>query len=688
MIQPSFPELMPESSWRPPDSFPEISDAKFWSLDVETYDPFLKTRGPGFLRKDSFAVGIAIHVDDFSGYWPVRHFQGTNFAPNVVFDWLADQVKHFHGELYGAHLLYDEESLWFEGVRFHDDVVRRDVQIAEPLIDSETAEGYSLEVLSRKYLGVGKEESLLRDAAQSYVKGYKDKGCKRPMPLDPKGDLYLLPPEYVGRYAEADVDRPRRIYEKQAKIIGDQDLWDIFNLESSLIPILLRMRINGVRVDLEQAEVLNKRLQQEIDKHSLQISRIVGFDPNVDSSQDLKRAYEVANFKFPEFDIAQRLRYTALGNPSFTADWYQEQSDPLSKAIAKKKKLATLQQDFVIGDVIKESVDGRIHAQFHQLRQDDKGTRDGRFSSTNPNLTQIPARHQGCDEDCPDDCSQHIWGKPDPNWAQEVRKLFIPDEGKIWYKGDYMGQEPRLMLHFASLCHLPGAAEAVAAFRKNPLTDYHALTTSIVNEKSGRHFKRKQIKSVNLAIVYGAGLMKICKMLGVSIEEGKEIMREYRLALPFVQGLSNMAMKTAEQRGFVKTLLNRRCRFDFWEPVPNSREEMKFKVMGLPRHLAEQKWPGRRLQRANTHKALNKIIQPSAADQTKKSVQVLYYEHRLLPQLIVHDELDSSVSDLAEARIFKMVQETCVLLEIPVICDAFTGSSWGAAKEPLLLEAA
>jgi DNA polymerase I-like protein with 3'-5' exonuclease and polymerase domains len=676
-VQPSFPSMMPESSWRPPDSFPEIHDAKWWSLDIETRDPHLKAKGPGFIRGDAYTCGVAIHVDGFSGYYPVRHAQGSNLAPNVVFGWLREQASKFRGELYGGNLLYDEEGLWHEDVRFHDDVKRRDIQIAEPILDEETAEGYSVEVLSNKYLGVGKEEDLLREAASRYSKGYRDKRARRPIPFDPKGDLWMLPPEYVGAYAEGDVDRPRRIYEKQSAIISKEGLWDIFELETSLIPILLRMRIHGVAVDLERADKLVKLLTTEIDKYSMQIKRLVGFDPNVDSGKDLMRAYQVLNFKMEELHVLDSIKQTAKGNPSFTADWYAAQRDPLSRTILKKKKLMTLRDDFVVGDILKEQVNGRIHAQFQQLKADDSGTRSGRMSSKNPNLQQVPARH---DDD--------LWGKDSPIWAEEVRKLFVPDKGKRWLKGDFSQQEPRLTVHFAYLCHLPGADLAVEAFRKNPKTDYHSLTTSIVNEKSGKNFKRKQIKGVNLGIVYGMGLAKLCRQLGVSIQEGQEILSAYHASLPFVKGISTKAMSIAQDRGFIMTILRRKRRFNLWEPIAESKEERAFRFQGLPRHLAEQRWPGRRLQRAGIHKALNALIQGSAADQTKEAMRILYYVHRIVPQLQVHDELDGSVEGHEEARIVKKTMECAVPLEIPVLCETMLGDSWGSAKEEVLLLAA
>lgn len=691
IIQPSFPEFMPESSWLPPTSLPDISKAKWISFDVESRDPYLQSKGPGFIRKDAYAVGLAVHTEGFSGYYPVRHAQGANLAPNMVFSWFNDQMRHFEGELYGANLLYDLEAMWAEKVNFSDNCKMYDVQIAEPILDEETAEGYSLEVLSKKYLDVGKEEELLREAASRFTKGYKDKRAKRPIPFDPKSDLWMLDPKYVGIYAEGDVDRPRRIFEKQKKLLDSEHLVDTFKLESSLIPLLLKMRIQGVAVDLEQAEKLVRVLTKEIDRFSMEIKKLVGFDPNVDSSPDMFKAYQSLDRKMPELDVLGRVKYTAPSNkhsggqPSFTSDWYIAQRDPLSRIVLKKKKLMTLRDDFVVGDILKEQVNGRIHAQFHQLRQDNHGTRSGRFSSTNPNLQQVPARHDGCDDGCSVDCLSHLWGLLEPVWSEEIRKLFVPDEGKRWLKGDFSQQEPRLTVHFAYLCGLPGSDLAVKAFRDNPYTDYHTMTTKIVNEKSGKHYKRKQIKGINLGLVYGMGLDKLCRQLGISIQEGKEILAAYHGALPFVKGISTKAMSVAQERGYILTILKRRRRFNLWEPVPESKIEREFKYQGLSREKAEVRWPGRRLQRFGIHKALNSLIQGSAADQTKESMRILYYEFGLVPQLQVHDELDASVADVEEARIYKKVMQECVQLEIPVICEAMLGDSWGSAKEEVHL---
>jgi DNA polymerase I-like protein with 3'-5' exonuclease and polymerase domains len=676
--------MMPESTWRPPTSFPDISDAREMDIDIESRDEHLREKGPGYPRGDAYVCGVAVNVPGFRGFYPVRHDSGCNLPPNVVFEWLADVAKNFRGELRGAHLLYDLEGLHYEGVHFSDDVKYRDVLVAEPLIDEESKWGYNLENVAKKYLGEGKREDLLRQVASRFTKGYKDKRCRRPIQFHPKSDLWRLPPEYVGAYAEGDVDLPGRVYQEQKKILDRENLWEAFDLESSLIPILLQMRIFGTRVDLERANALVKLMTAEIDKFSMQIKKLVNFDPNLDSGHDVLKAYEALNFTHEELHVLDAITHTAKGNPSFTDTWYALQTDPLSGIIRKKKKLLTLRDDFVIGDIIKEQVRGRIHAQFHQLRGEDegadglgeRGTRSGRMASANPNLQQVPSRHD-----------DGLWGTDGPIWAKEVRKIFVAEEGQRWLKVDVSQQEPRWLVHFAAKARLQGADEAVAAFRTNPKTDYHALTTKIVNEKSGKNFKRKQIKSVNLAMMYSAGVSKLCKMIKVDIAEGVEILAAYHQALPFVRALSTMAMNVAEERGYITLVDGRRRRFNMWVPKPSSKEERGVRWAGVPLEQAKIQWPGKGLQRFGLHRALNSLLQGNSAVQIKVAMRDLYYVHRITPQLQVHDELNKSIPDIQEGRTIKLAMENAILLEIPVVAEATVGDSWGSATEEVLLAA-
>jgi DNA polymerase I-like protein with 3'-5' exonuclease and polymerase domains len=211
------------------------------------------------------------------------------------------------------------------------------------------------------------------------------------------------------------------------------------------------------------------------------------------------------------------------------------------------------------------------------------------------------------------------------------------------------------------------------------------VVQKLVLETSGKNYKRRYIKDANFGLVYGMGFAKLCKKLNLTNDEATEFLSAYHGAIPFAKPLAVKAMSIAQERGFVRSLLGRKLRFNLWEPVAESKEERGFKFRGLRRDLAELQWPGRRLQRAGTHKALNRVIQPSAADQTKQAMRDLYYDHGLVVQLQVHDEVNKSVEDIWEARTIKATMEDCVVLEIPVVADATLGPSWGDAKEPVEL---
>lgn len=657
-VQLPFPELLPESSWELQTDFPDFrgKGCKWIGLDTETCDPRLTERGPGFIREDAFVAGYSIYTEGFHRYYPVRHAEGSNIAPNIVAEYLREQLGGEEPKIF-ANAPYDLEACWSEGIR---DIRGKiyDIQVAEPLIDEERF-SYGLEELSTKYLGEGKEEELLKQVAELYSHGGKRKG-RGNIPFHPKRDLWLLNPKYVAPYALADSLKTVKIFEKQSEIIDKEGLRNIFELETSLVPVILRMRMQGIAVDLEAAEKLKAELTISIDAARMQIRKLVGFEVNVDSGPQMLKAYDQLNRNRLQ---KVEYKYLASGSTSFDKEWLAAQSDPLSEQILIQRHLMTLRDDFVVGDIINEAINGRVNSQWNQLRGSDRGTRTGRFSSTNPNLQQVPKR--------------------DKIWGPKIRSLFVADRGKIFFKGDMAQQEPRLLLHFAFLCGLAGAAGAVETFRKDPFTDYHKYTLDICNANSSRHFIRDEVKAVTLGVMYTMGLDKLCRQLGVSRESGKAILESFHGALPFVKGLSSKAMSVAQDRGVIRTLLGRISHFNLWEPMPESKEEFGKRHRGIPLTEAEAKWPGKRLQRWGTHKALNRLIQGSAADQVKKAMAVLYYQFGLVPQLQVHDELGASVVDREEAMVYKNAMEQAVILQLPVVCEGAIGPSWGEAKELL-----
>ena len=181
---------------------------------------------------------------------------------------------------------------------------------------------------------------------------------------------------------------------------------------------------------------------------------------------------------------------------------------------------------------------------------------------------------------------------------------------------------------------------------------------------------RSQAKTINLGLFYGMGKNKLQAELGVSKEDANDLFRTYHDKVPFVKMLMDSVMRRAQDKGRVRTLLGRRCRFNLWEP----NQFGIHKALNHEDALAEH-GPG--IKRAYTYKALNKLIQGSAADMTKKAMVDLYKEG-IVPHIQVHDELDISVNNNEDK--IKKIMESAVDLEVPNRVDYESGPNWGQIK--------
>lgn len=620
--------FLPNSSWTPPSEFPDLTSAKLISLDCETRDPHLLTHGPGGVRHDGEMVGVSIATDTgFVGYFPIAHKGGGNLDRGHVLDWLRSVLAGPQPKI-GANLLYDLEWLRASGVQVNGPI--RDIQIAEPLIDEEREGGFSLNNLAKLYLGQEKDESLLREAAK--LQGF-----------DPKSELWKMHSKYVGPYAEADAKLPLLIWEKQEKILKDQNLWDVFLLESELVPVLLDMRFKGVRIDLDKAETIKDQCLSDEARLLNDLREAAGRAIEPWSNQDIQVTFDKLGLWYPR---------TQAGNPSFTADWLASHEHPVAQKLVEFRKVNKMRRDFIEGICLNMQYSGRIHAQFHALRKDADGTRSGRFSSSSPNLQQIPAR--------------------DEYWGPLVRSLFLPDEGHQWACLDYSQQEPRVLLHYAYLRRLRGSEEAVAQFNNNNATDFHQM----VAEMAG--ISRKQAKVINLGMFYGMGVYKLAQQLDMEQQDARVLFEQYHSRVPFVRQLAHECTQAAAQRGQIRTLLGRVRHFNMFEPA-DSRNTWPNREAPLNRTAAEKVWEGRPLRRSMTHKALNALVQGSSADMMKKAMLLLYKEG-IVGHITVHDELDLSVTDRAEAKRIAEVMETCVDLHVPLKVDVELGPNWGEIK--------
>ena len=182
--------------------------------------------------------------------------------------------------------------------------------------------------------------------------------------------------------------------------------------------------------------------------------------------------------------------------------------------------------------------------------------------------------------------------------------------------------------------------------------------------------ERRLAKTIGLGVMYGMGYNKLARELDIEPQEAKKMLVDFRARVPFMQGMLEAVMNRANSKGVIRTLLGRKCRFDLWEPSQWGVHK------ALPLNQAKVEY-GDAIKRAGTYKALNRLIQGSAADQTKKAMVDVFEKLGVIPHIQVHDELDCSVKDEREAKDVKNIMETCVELEVPSKVDIDLGESWG-----------
>ena len=610
----------PKSSWSVPAVFPQFSETETIAVDLETYDPHLMTCGPGWATGRGHVVGIGIATDNWHGYFPIRHEGGGNLDEGLVLRWLKNTLSSEKREVIFHNSLYDVGWLRREGVDVKGKIL--DTIVAAPLVN-ENRYSYSLDNLGEFYCNEKKDESLLQNAALAFG-------------VNPKSEMYKLHAKYVGPYGEQDAVLTLKLWKKLKLEIAEQNLEKILDMECRLIPLLLEMRWRGVRVDEEKADTISKQLSLKEQKIMVEIKRQYGSEVNLWANASLQSIFEKNKIWFPR---------TAKGMPSFQRDWLEGHDHELPQLIVKARKLNKARTTFIDKMIKDHCFNGRIHAEAHAMRNDRGGTVSGRFSYSNPNLQQVPAR--------------------DPEIGNLIRSLFIPEEGCQWGVFDYSQQEPRLTVHYADQMKLTGAQDAVKLYTEEN-ADFHQIVADMAN------IPRKQAKTINLGLSYGMGKEKLIKELGIDDTEAENLFQQYHANVPFIRALQDQCARVAMDRGYIKTFAGRRCRFDLWE----SRYE---RTLPLPLEEAKEKY-GDNLKRSYTYKALNRLIQGSAADMTKLAMLGLW-EEGIVPHLQVHDEVDISIENTEQANTVARIMENCVELAVPLLVDMELGTSWGETKD-------
>ena len=648
------PKYLTQTEWVMPTEYPDLRDYDEIAIDLETRDPDLKSKGSGSVTNNGEVVGIAVATYNDKWYFPIAHGEAPNMPREKTLEWFKDicacpATKIFHNAMY--------DVCWIRnlGIKINGLIV--DTMIACSVLD-ENRFAYTLNALSWFYLNEGKNEKALNEAAKS-------RG------LDPKAEMWKLPASEVGAYAEKDAELTFKLWQHCKKLLIEEDCQEIFNLETDLFPCLVDMRFLGVRVDAHRANTLKRELTTKEERLIHQIKIDTGIETQIWAARSIQKVFEKLNLPFE--------KTAKTGAPSFTKNFLSNHEHPIIQKIAEARRINKVNTTF-IDTILRHEHNGRIHAEINQIRSDDGGTVTGRFSYSNPNLQQIPAK--------------------DPETGPLIRSLFLPEEGCKWGTFDYSQQEPRLVTEYALRFGLASVNKIADAYDTDPKADFHQTVADMAK------IPRGQAKVINLGLFYGMGKAKLEAELGVSKDKAKELFDTYHGKVPFVKQLTNQLMSAAQDQGRIKTILNRKCRFPKYEPilkgsdwgrfVPAQDHERMLELQAMGEFMKDEEgefikdkdgnkqknyWHENGHRRAFTYKALNKLIQGSAADMTKKAMLELH-RRGITPHIQIHDELDISIP-LGEGDNSKeiiRVMEKAVTLQIPNKVDYESGPNWGSIK--------
>lgn len=607
--------------WSCPSEYKDLSGYNEIAIDLETRDDGINNKlGAGWATGNGYVIGFAVAVEGWQGYYPFNHYGGGNMIPEQVKKYMQD-VCALPGTKIFHNAQYDVGWLRRMGIKINGSIV--DTMIAAGIVD-ENRWSYSLNALAKDYLGELKSEQDLNEAAKNHG-------------IDPKAEMWKLPAEHVGFYAEQDARLTYLLWQRFKHEIQSQSLETVWALESNLLPILIEMREKGIRVDVEKANALKTAFMDEEKGVLSQIKTIAGTDLDVWKARAIGHAFERLKIEFPR---------TPTGEPSFTTNWLSNSKHKICKLIMQAREINKFHGTF-LQSILKYEYNGRIHGEINQLRSDSGGTVSGRLSMANPNLQQLPARNK--------------------DYAKRIRGLFLPEEGCQWGSFDYSQQEPRMVVHYAASIGegYEGSNELVEAY-SNSETDFHQTVADLAG------IERSQAKTIGLGLMYGMGKNKLAISLGLSKEEAETLIARYNRKVPFVKLLSDRCMQKASDEGVIRTKKGRKCRFEMWETKDfgiHSPETFENAVAKYGRN---------NIKRAFTYKALNRLIQGSAADQTKQAI-IACKNAGFLPKLQIHDELCFDIESKSDINKIRETMENCMEFKVPSKVDVALGEDFGQA---------
>ncbi len=431
-------------------------------------------------------------------------------------------------------------------------------------------------------------------------------------------------------YAGQGVDAALRLTERFTAELADQGLGGLFaELEMPLVPVLVGMELEGIRIDPAFFQAMSERLERDLTLIRDEIYKVAGAEFNLNSTPQLREVL----FEQQGLPVIKRTK-TGPSTDSSVLEELAMEGHEIPRLMMEYRELEKLRSTYV--DALPQLVlprTGRIHTCFNQTV-----AATGRLSSSDPNLQNIPIR---------------------TDLGREIRKGFIPADGYLFYRADYSQVELRILAHFS------GDEPLVRAFNEG--IDVHKQTASVVfgipldQVTSGQ---RGQAKTINFATLYGQGAFSLARQLGVSRDEAKAFIDQYFERFSGVRAYLDGQVALAREKGFVETLMGRR------------------------RHIPELNAKNWNVRQFGERVAQNTPIQGTAADMIKKAMLDVTNAlaevdtgARLLLQ--VHDELLFEVprgeeDDLAELVVSAM--EGAMALSVPLVAEGGVGESWFETK--------
>lgn len=583
-----------EDGWRPPAP-PSLEGVAEVGFDTET-------TGLRWWDGDK-PIGLSISYGDQAFYLPWGHRPGGNLDEDLMRRWAKWELAGKH--IVGLNTRFDAHMMRAWGVDLTEmGCTFGDVGHYAALLDDHRRY-FSLDAIAQDYLGRGKVKNNfatkhIADVHASQASAYGTEDAVLVTDL-----LAVMRPE-----------------------LAAQELMQVVELENSIIPCVVEMEKNGCPIDVEKLDAWIKETERRLTALHIKIAAKAGFRVNPNSPTDLERLFHDRKI--------ENHATTETGRMSFTERVMAAaaEKDEVVAMVHTASHLENLRSKYLLAYRESIGADGILRTAFHQLRGDEYGTVSGRFSSSKitrdegANVQQVMAV----------DKQQRIHG---PDYI--IRELFIPGSG-LFTASDAKQIEYRIF------AHLTNSPAILKVYRDDPEADFHATVGDMIH-RYRPDFERKRVKNCNFAVLFGSGIKKMAEMLNVSQDEAQELLVAYDRAFPEARKLMRTAMRVAENRGYVKTILGRRTRFP---------------------------------KKERLHKALNGAVQGSAADVNKRKLRELYDARKDLGitlRMTVHDENTwDSPDEEAARKAHEILDAQTTELRVPILWDTKTGANWKECK--------